>query len=143
MTMIRAAENNPFKFSVGVDDALSNLLFRHSRGYLPPIQAAQEALDDVQAHQMAMLAGLRAALQALLGHFDPAALERKVRTESMMDNLVPMAKKAKCWDSFNKVYAEVSADTADDFMNLFGPIFSRAYEDQVARLKQARRDGTR
>lgn len=139
MTTIRSVENNPFKFSVDAEDALDNLLFRRGKGFLPPVQAAKEALDDVQAHEMAMLTGLRATLKALLARFDPTKLERELHKESVFDNLLPMAKKAKCWDALAEVYAEIAADTSNDFLNLFGDSFTQAYEEQIHKLKESRR----
>ncbi|MGA7980925.1 MAG: type VI secretion system-associated FHA domain protein TagH [Chromatiaceae bacterium] len=138
MTTIRSADNNPYKFSVDVDDALGRLLLRQSRGFLPPIEATREAFDDIQAHEMAMIAGLRAALGALLARFDPADLERRFSKQSVLDNLVPMAKKAKYWDLFTEVYSEVAKDAAEGFLSLFRDEFNRAYEAQSARLKAGR-----
>jgi type VI secretion system protein len=138
MTTIRSADNNPFKFSVDVEDAIGHLLLRRSRGFLPPVEAAREAFDDIQAHEMAMVAGLRAALGALLARFDPAELERRFSKQSVLDNLVPMARKAKYWDLFTDVYAEVARDAAEGFLSLFRGEFNRAYEGQSTRLKASR-----
>jgi len=44
-----------------------------AKGYLPPVESFQEASDDIQAHQMALLSGLRAALGSLIALFDPEA----------------------------------------------------------------------
>ncbi|WP_295453223.1 type VI secretion system-associated FHA domain protein TagH [uncultured Thiodictyon sp.] len=139
VTTIRAAENNPFKFSVGVDEALERLLFRSAPGFLPPVEAARGAFEDIQAHEMAMIAGLRAALRALLARFEPAELERRLGAASGLDKLLPMARRSRYWDLFTETYGQVAADAADDFMQLFGDAFTRAYEDQVHRLAQARR----
>ena len=79
MTRIQATENNRFKFSADPRDALAHLLFRPSRGFLPPLEATREAFDDIQCHEMALVAGLRAALHALLKRLDPAALENRLR----------------------------------------------------------------
>jgi type VI secretion system protein len=138
MTTIRSADNNPLKFSVDVEDAIGHLLLRRSRGFLPPVEAAREAFDDIQAHEMAMVAGLRAALGALLARFDPAELERRFSKQSVLDNLVPMGRKAKYWDLFTDVYAEVAKDAAEGFLSLFRDEFNRAYEGQSARLKASR-----
>jgi len=114
------------------------LLFRPICGFLPPLEATREAFDDIQCHEMALVAGLRAALHALLKRMDPAELEHRLRGHSFIDNLMPMARKAKYWDLFTEIYQAISADAADDFMNLFRDAFTRAYEDQTARLRQAR-----
>ena len=59
MTRMRPTENNPFKFSADVDQALATLLLQKDKGYLPAITATQEAIRDLRAHEMALLAGLR------------------------------------------------------------------------------------
>lgn len=138
VTTIRPVKNNPLKFSVDVDDALSRLLFPPAKGYLPPIEAVHEATDDLQAHQMAILAGLRAALKALLARFDPAALESTFQERSILDNLLPIARKARCWELLREIYKQVAADAENDFLHLLGQEFARAYQRQVATLGTAR-----
>jgi len=138
VTTIRAVENNPYKFSVGVDEALERLFFRSGPGYLPADEAARAAFEDIQAHEMAMIAGLRAALRALLARFEPAELEQRLGAASGLDKLLPMARKARFWDLFTETFAQVATDAADDFMQLFGDAFTHAYEDQIQRLAQAR-----
>jgi type VI secretion system protein len=138
MTAIQSTKNNPFKFSVDPEDALAHLLFRPSRGFLRPLEAAREAFDDIQCHEMAMMAGLRAAMRALLARMDPAELEKRFQDRSLIDSLMPMARKAKCWDLFATTFDEISADAADDFLHLFKDAFTAAYEDQASRLRRAR-----
>jgi predicted component of type VI protein secretion system len=87
---------------------------------------------------MAMMAGLRAAMRALLAHMDPAELEKRFQDRSLIDSLMPMARKARCWDLFATTYDQISADAADDFLHLFKDAFTAAYEDQASRLGRAR-----
>ncbi|MBK1717789.1 type VI secretion system-associated FHA domain protein TagH [Thiocystis violacea] len=138
VTTIRAAENNPFKFSVGADDILDRLLFRPTPGFIPPVAAAREAFEDIQAHEMAMTAGLQAALRALVARFEPGALERRLAGRSGLDQVLPMARKAKYWDLFTEAYEQVAADAAEDFMQLFDDAFASAYQEQIERLRAAR-----
>lgn len=138
VTTIRRAENNPFKFSVSPEEAIERLLLRQNPAFIPAPEAAREAFDDIQAHEMAMIAGLRAALRALLARFEPSVLEARLDPASGLDKLLPMARKSRYWDQFTQTYGQVAADAAEDFMQLFGEAFSRAYEDQILRLAQAR-----
>ncbi len=138
VTTIRAVENNPFKFSVNPEDALDRLLFRPNPSFMPPLEAAQQGFDDIQAHEMAMIAGLRSALRALLARFDPATLEAKL-ADSGLDKVLPMVRKSRCWEQFTETYGQVSADATEDFTELFGEAFTRAYDDQILRLERARR----
>ncbi|MFZ0791075.1 MAG: type VI secretion system-associated FHA domain protein TagH, partial [Chromatiaceae bacterium] len=139
VTTIRRAENNPFKFSVSPEEALDRLLLHPNPAFLPALEAAQSAFEDIQAHEMAMIAGLRAALRALLARFEPDALEARLGSVSGLDRLLPMARKSRYWELFTETYGQVAADAEDDFMQLFGEAFARAYEDQILRLAQARR----
>jgi type VI secretion system protein len=140
MTLIQPSENNPLKLSIDVDDALAKLLLPSMRsGYLPPIEAIQEATDDLQAHQMALLAGLRAALSSLVALFDPEALEKDLQKASTFDNLLPYIRKARYWDLFKTSYRTAAADAENDFLHFLGDEFTTAYEQQIQILKSIRR----
>lgn len=139
VTIIQPAENNPLKFSVDADDALRYLIVREARGFLPPVQAVQEGYMDVQAHQLALMSALKAALQSLVGRFDPRTLEQGFLKQSKLDQLVPMARKAKCWDVFTETYDKIAKDAHDGFMELLDHAFTEAYEKQIRELKDPRR----
>lgn len=138
VTTIRARANNPFQFCVDAEDALDRLLLRPTPGFLDPDTAASKAFDDIQAHQMAIMAGLRAALNAIVSHFEPAKLQQRVELQKPLDRLLPGGQKAKCWEQFVAAFDQVSDDASEDFMRVFGDAFNRAYEDQVRRLAKAR-----
>ena len=140
MTTIRPAKNNPLKFSIDTDDALTKLLFPPEKGYLTPLTAVHEACDDVQAHQMATLSGLRVALNTLMHYFDPDKLEQDFQDTSVLGSALPFVKKAKYWELFNRLYQKAASDAENDFLNLLGDEFARAYEEQIQKLNSARQD---
>jgi type VI secretion system FHA domain protein len=133
-TTLRRSENNPLKFSVDADDAMANLITRPRPGFLPADQAVREALGDIKAHELAVLAGMQTALKALLDRFDPANLEKRIEQTSVWDNILPANRKAKYWELFCEHYREIAREAEDDFHGLFGREFTRAYERQVKRL---------
>jgi len=55
----------------------------------------------------------------------------------MADSLMPMNRKAKLWDLFEALYGELSQQAAADFHTLFGQEFLRAYDAQIARLRES------
>jgi type VI secretion system protein len=138
-TQIQARKNNPLKFIGQVDDALEYLVLKRSSGFLTPDAAFQEAFQDIKDHQVAMVVGMRAAFESLLRRFDPEQLERKFTKGNKIANLLPLSRKASCWERYEEWYAEISAAAEDDFQNLFGKEFTRAYEDQMAKLALLRR----
>lgn len=138
VTTIRAAENNPFKFAVDTDSLLKQLLLQPNSGFLPAVIAAQAGFDDIQAHEMAMTAGLQAALRALFARFSPTELERQL-SSSGINLVLPMARKARCWELFAETYEQMAAEASEDFMQLFDTAFARAYQEQIRRLTEMHR----
>ncbi len=134
VTMIVARENNPLKFSPSVDVALGHLLQPPVRGFMPADKAMRDAYDDLRAHQFGFLAGMRAALEGILKRFDPAVLEGKLTQKSMLSSLLPAKRKARMWDVFTDLYGQISAEATDDFHELFGKEFLRAYNEYIDQL---------
>lgn len=138
VTMIVAKENNPLKFSPTAEVALEHLLKPPARGFMPPDRALQDAYDDLRAHQFGFLAGMRAALEGVLKRFDPAVLESKLSKGSVLSSMIPGSRKARMWDVFQEMYGQISTEAADDFHELFGKEFLRAYEAHIDQLKDRR-----
>ena len=139
MTMISASANNPLKFFPNPTSALTQMLTKTMVGYMPPVQAIHSAFDDLKAHELAVIAGMRAALAAVLHRFDPAHIESRLAEPSVMDKMLASNRKAKLWDRLVVLYGDIAREADDDLQRLFGEKFSEAYEEQVARLRQARK----
>jgi type VI secretion system FHA domain protein len=135
-TQIAAGGNNPLKFSVSPDQAIEALVRPRGRGYLDAAEAARQALDDIRAHEMAMMSGLEAALKDILRKLAPETLEGKIDVSGGLGSLLK-GRKARYWEIYEKMYAEIAAQAEDDFHDLFAREFARAYQRQMDLLKQA------
>ena len=135
MTMIVAQENNPLKFSPSVEAALQHLLSPPTPGFMAPAPAMRDAFDDLRAHQLAVMAGMKAALDGVLQRFDPQQLDAKLTKRSAISSLLPATRKAKLWESFQALFGQLSSEAQDDFDELFGKAFLAAYEAQMDRLQ--------
>ncbi|MCW9013749.1 MAG: type VI secretion system-associated FHA domain protein TagH [Gammaproteobacteria bacterium] len=143
LTTIQARENNPIKFSPTGMDALNHMFSTGSSSYMPAIQAVDEGFNDLEAHMIAVMAGMQTALHTVLKRFDPIILEqdfeqREKGKSFSLEDFSLGGKKAKYWEAFNTHYKAIIASVEDDFHTLFGDEFSRAYEQQVAKLKAAK-----
>jgi predicted component of type VI protein secretion system len=125
MTVIRATNNNPLKFTVSTDDVLLQLLENKTDGFLNPITAIEEAFNDIMHHQLAMQAGIQASLTDLLKTFDPKIIEKQ------FEQGLVLQKKSKCWDKYAEVYPTVVEEAVENF---FGEAFVKAYEQQMRLL---------
>jgi type VI secretion system protein ImpI/type VI secretion system protein len=133
-TMIAAGDNNPLKFSISEEQAMESLIRPRTRGYLDPVAAAEEALRDVKAHEVAVLSGMEAALRGILRGLSPQELEGRIETSGGLGALLK-GRKARYWEVYEKMYAEIADQAETDFQELFGKEFARAYEEQQRKLK--------
>ncbi len=129
-TMLRARDNNALKFSVTPEEALAALLLPNRPGYMPALEAAREAFDDVRSHEMAVMAGVQTALVGLLRRFDPDTLEQHLQ-KGVLDAILPAARKARFWELFRATYKDIAREAEDDFQSVFGREFARAYAAQT------------
>jgi type VI secretion system FHA domain protein len=139
MTMIGAQANNPLKFFPDADSALTQMMNGTMPGYMAPARAFASAFDDLKAHELAIMAGMRAALAGVLQRFDPAAIEARLQVPTVMDKVLAANRKAKMWDRMVELYAQMALEADSDFHKLFGEAFGEAYEEQVERLRQSHR----
>ncbi len=131
-TIIRAHGNNPLKFSAGDEDALAALIGVGRRTDMGPDEAVADALRDIRQHELATTSAMQAAVRALVKRFDPATLSGASGAGGLM--ALAANRKARAWDAFEKLHAEVSAGLADDFDSVFGKAFARAYEQALAEI---------
>ena len=135
MTMIGAYSNNPLKFFPDADSALTQMLNSDSPAYMRPVKALNASFDDLKAHELAVIAGMRAALGAVVQRFDPARVEQRRTTHGALDKWMPARRKARLWDRLVERYEDLARDADEDLQRLFGELFSKAYEEQVARMR--------
>jgi len=136
VTVFKRADNNPLKFSANVEDALHNLLVKRNPAYLGPVDAFQDAFDDLRSHQMAVLAGVREAFTAMLTQFDPDTLEKQFDRQVNKGALVKVPAKLRYWELYRQwIHDMVGGDPEATYSRLFGEEFARAYEAQLKELK--------
>ena len=138
VTTIQPVENNPLKFSANVEDALENMFIRDSHAYKGPTESVREGFQSIAEHQVAILAGIRAAFRGVITRFDPITLEQRFE-KYRKAGLLQMVNKGKNWDSYKEYYNELVNDMDNSFQHLFGYDFVQAYEDQLLKLSSSRR----
>jgi type VI secretion system FHA domain protein len=137
VTVMASVANNPLKFSPTTELALQYLLGPETPGFMSPAQSMQDAYDDLKAHQLGVMAGMRAALRGVLKRFDPSALEGKVASHSGFASLIPSTRKAQLWEQFQELYDQLYSEAEDNFEELFGNAFAKEYERYVAQLNSS------
>ena len=131
-TTIQPRDNNPLKFSAGVDEALENILFRQSEQYLSPVESVREAFSDIKLHQQTLLRSLETAVPAYAARLDPAKLEERV-SPGKANAIMGAANKLKYWDLYKDLYSVVTQHPTGELPSYFLEDLARAYEREHER----------
>jgi type VI secretion system FHA domain protein len=134
-TMVAARDNNPLKLMADPHEAMQFLFDPADRtdGFLDPVQAIGDACEDMRAHELALMAGMRAAIMGALRRFDPQVLEKAF--EKSAGGFSLGSRKAKLWELFQAHQQKLAQDAQEDFNKVFGRDFMAAYQAQLRRLK--------
>jgi type VI secretion system protein len=132
-TMLEPTQNNPLQFLTSAEEAMTMLLTDNRTGYLPPLQAFQKSFENIKAHEVAIFAGMQAALSKSLSHFDPKKIEDEINKEKNLNNLL-VSKNTLYWKEFERLYQKIVIEAEDDFHKMFGHEFARAYEEQTKKI---------
>jgi FHA domain-containing protein len=138
VTTIQSRNNNPLKFSPNAAAAIEQLLQPPARGFMVGPAAVADAMDDLLGHANGTMGGMRAALAGALQRFEPKRLESKLTHQSMLDALLPMNRRAKLWELYLEHFQRIQNEAEEDFHELFGKAFLKAYDEQINRLHNER-----
>jgi FHA domain-containing protein len=138
MTILVPKGNNPLKFLPTPEAAIMQMLGPRIPGFTSTAEAMLEVFEDLRAHQVAIIAGIRAAIAEVLPKFDPAVLEQQLGKGSLIDSLLPSSRQAKLWQMFEAQFHQISREAEDDYDALFGDAFTKAYEAQVEQNRAKR-----
>jgi FHA domain-containing protein len=138
VTTIQSRNNNPVKFAPDAGSAIEQLL-QPARGFMVGRAAMIDAMDDLVGHASGTMSGMRAALSGALQRFEPKLLESKLSSSTMLDTLLPMNRRAKLWELYLEHHQRIQNEAEEDFHEVFGKAFMKAYDEQIERLRTERK----
>ncbi|MFZ6845341.1 type VI secretion system-associated FHA domain protein TagH [Undibacterium sp. RuTC16W] len=136
LTMVVLRKNNPLKFFPDSDTVLTQMLRKKMPGFMAPDEAMEDAYLDLHAHQLGVVAGMKAVMDALIHKLEPGGFEQRAGVPGFFDAINPARRKALMWDHFSDVFDTISLESKDEFQSLFGKDFLLAYENEVERARQ-------
>ncbi|KVK72807.1 hypothetical protein WS90_32025 [Burkholderia cepacia] len=131
MTMLLDRENNPLKLLPDGGAVLRQMFGLPLPGFMSPQSAVSDAFQDLHAHQIGMVAGMRAALMDLLTRFSPQRLRERDDAMRWYERRVPVLYKARMWDRYAATHRDTVFAIEDDFASVFGKAFLAAYDAEV------------
>ena len=129
VTIIAPRANNPLKFLPNADGVIMQLVGQTFPGFMKPVPSMKEAYFDLQVHQLALMAGIRAAYSEALARFDPVELEKRSTAEpGLLKRFSSHARKAALWDEYKSSFSAMRRHAEDDLQAFSGQTFVAAYE---------------
>ena len=132
VTTVLVRNNNPLKFFPDSQTVLTQMLRKKMPGFMEPLEALDDAWSDLRGHQLGVVAGSRAGMQAALAALHPDAIGVDSPPRGLMDKLVPSRRGQQLWDAYTRRHAGVARSTDEQ---LFGAAFLAAYEAAVEKVK--------
>jgi type VI secretion system protein len=139
---IQPSENNPLKFSAGVEEALRKLFEQYGNRYLGPVEAVRESFRDTRLHHQAVAGAMQAAFVDFVRRLDPTDLRERFDRGLKRGGLLGAANKMKYWDMYGELYQNLAQMPKDELPHVFVEEFARAYEAKVRELAARRGRGT-
>ena len=127
-TAVQPEGNNPFKW-VPPQRIAVELLRDEGGGYTTGERALNDALHDIKAHLLCMLAGMRAALSATFEALAPAQAEARLGARSY---LMAVQRDAALWGEYVTIAEALRVEAEDNPDGLVNRAFRRGYEEQAA-----------
>ena len=134
VTMVVVRNNNPLKFFPDSQTVLTQMLRKKMPGFMEPLESVDDAWHDLRGHQMGVVAGTRASMQAMMTRLEPAQLAAALPPAGLLDKLAPSRRAASLWDQYVRQYGAIAGEAQDQFKTLFGAAFLAAYEHEVERI---------
>ncbi|WP_426166047.1 type VI secretion system-associated FHA domain protein TagH [Sandarakinorhabdus sp. DWP1-3-1] len=126
-TQLSMGKNNPLKHLPPLDSA-KLLLGDPLPGFMPADEALRTAFEDVKKHQLAMLAGVQHALNAVFERLSPAEIEALMAKASGAKRGLPFTRGINPWTVYQTVFEALRRDAVSNVNSVMSMAFRDGYE---------------
>ncbi|WP_104399844.1 type VI secretion system-associated FHA domain protein TagH [Vibrio penaeicida] len=127
-TAFQRHENNPLKFSANLEDAIHNLYNRNSSSFLGPQNAIQEAFDDIEKHEKALMQGVDGAVKGVMGLLNPDYISSMNVGDGVLEKIIPGKTQANFWKNYEKQYLDLTNELEGNSIPFYLEDFAKSYE---------------
>jgi type VI secretion system FHA domain protein len=124
--------SNPLRTSSSIDQAIQRLFESHGRLYGGPVDALRDVLQEIKDHEIAVNAGVKAGLQAMLDQLSPSNVADQFeqgRSRTLAPGQDP---RPKYWEHYAEFYRMITQQVAG---NGWPHPFTEAFNREYARMR--------
>lgn len=134
VTTFQRAGNNPLKWTRSAEEALRQIVGKPDSGFLPGPLAVRGAFEDLQAHELALMAAMQEALKDTIQRFSPNAIRARPGRTGFLSRLLPQARDAALWQAYETEFRNMADETEAAYLDVFAKNFKKAYTRNLARV---------
>jgi type VI secretion system protein len=128
----QAGGSNPLRTSTSVDQAMQRLFESHGRLYGGPVDALRDVMQEIKDHEIAVNAGVKAGLQAMLDQLSPSNVADQFE-QGRARTLAPgQDPRPKYWEHYAEFYRMITQQVAS---NGWPHPFTEAFNREYARMR--------
>ncbi len=125
-SVLMMGRNNPLKHMPPLDTARL-LLGDPLPGFMSADESIRGAFEDIKKHQLAMLAGVQHALQAVFERLEPAEIERLIAKAAGAKRGL-LDRKPDAWTVYRTVFEALRVDATNNVNSVMSMAFRDGYE---------------
>jgi type VI secretion system FHA domain protein len=130
--------SNPLRNSRSVEEAIQRLFESHGRQFAGPVDSMRDVLQDTKDHEVALAAGMRAGLRAVLAQLSPGNVADQFE-QGRARLLAPgMDPRPKYWEYYADFYRLITQQAGDELPLPFVDAFGKEYLRVRAELRNKR-----
>lgn len=131
--VVPVKDNNPLKTDWPAETKLQYVFGGRaaSTGFVAPQRALADVVTEMLAHDAALAVGTRAALEATLQEFAPAALK-----ERLLGGGNKLFEGTRAWEAYSRYYSDKSQEPGEWAKQQFDRYFAEAYLRECNRIKR-------
>jgi type VI secretion system FHA domain protein len=136
VTTFQRTGNNPLKWTRSPEQALKQMIGEPGPGFLDGTQAVLGAFEDLQAHEMAMMAAMQEAMQETIRRFAPDAIRGRISAKGWLKSVLPGSREATLWRAYESEFSAFADESEAAYLDVFARQFKKAYERIVTTAEQ-------
>jgi type VI secretion system FHA domain protein len=136
VTTFQRTGNNPLKWTRSPEQALKQMIGEPGPGFLDGTQAVLGAFEDLQAHEMAMMAAMQEAMQETIRRFAPDAIRGRISAKGWLKSVLPGSREATLWRAYESEFSAFADESEAAYLDVFARQFKKAYERIVSTAEQ-------
>jgi type VI secretion system FHA domain protein len=136
VTTFHRTGNNPLKWTRSPEQALKQMIGEPGPGFLDGTQAVLGAFEDLQAHEMAMMAAMQEAMQETIRRFAPDTIRGRISAKGWLKSVLPGSREATLWRAYESEFSAFADESEAAYLDLFAKQFKKAYERIVSTAEQ-------